>query len=38
VSRGIWALATLLGGPVVGALYWIVHRWPREVGEKGAEG
>jgi hypothetical protein len=26
VPRWMWALATLLGGPVVGALYWIVHR------------
>lgn len=26
VPRWVWALATLLGGPIVGALYWIVHR------------
>lgn len=25
VPRWLWAVATLLGGPIVGSLYWIAH-------------
>ncbi len=33
VPRGIWVLATLLGGPLIGALYYTLHHsslFPRE--------